>query len=135
MRRGARARRRHEELQKKMKASADAFEAAIPPGMRQLPPSRKPDLPPSRELRVSPATAPLRDGVSGGSGRDFVEIRNATLTGVVSHLFEIPPTRIVWDAPVDPDARYDFVLVLADGVPDEERRVVGDGSIAATWVG
>jgi uncharacterized protein (TIGR03435 family) len=55
-------------------------------------------------------------------------MRNASLKSVVAQLFEIPPPRIVWDASIDPDARYDFVLVLEDEVTDEERRrLVGEG--------
>jgi len=89
-------------------------DVAVPIGQ----PPRKPSLTPSRDLRVSPATAPAGEGASGGSGSDFIEIRNATLKAVVSTLHEISEARIDWPSSLNPDARYDFVLVL----PRPERR-------------
>jgi uncharacterized protein (TIGR03435 family) len=96
-----------------MRTSRQASSApAIPSAMDIVPPPRKPNLPPSRELRISPATLPEDKGPSGGSGADFVEIRNASLRGVISELYEMPQTRIEWPSSLRPDARYDFVLVL-----------------------
>jgi uncharacterized protein (TIGR03435 family) len=87
-------------------------EPASPSAMPVVPPPRKPKLPPSRELHISPATSPAGEGPSGGSGPDFVEMRNASLKAVVSKLYDMPETRIDWPSWLDPDARHDFVLVL-----------------------
>jgi uncharacterized protein (TIGR03435 family) len=86
--------------------------SATPSAMPVVPPPRKPKLPPSRALHISPATLPAGEGPSGGSGPDFVEIRNASLKAVVSKLYDMPETRIDWPSWLDPDARHDFVLVL-----------------------
>jgi uncharacterized protein (TIGR03435 family) len=75
-------------------------------------PPRRPNVQPSRDLRISPAAVPPDEGASGGSGSDFVEVRNATLKVVVSTLHEVSEARIDWPSSLDPDARYDFVLVL-----------------------
>jgi uncharacterized protein (TIGR03435 family) len=124
MRRGARTRR------DEARAGVQGALAGprIDPSRFELAPPRKPDLPPSRQLRVTPATAPADEGPSGGSGPDFVEIRNATLKGVVSELYDTPPARIEWPASLDPDARYDFVLVLPREESAESRtRLLRDG--------
>ena len=87
--------------------------SGVPPVMRVNPPPRRPEVPPSRELHVSPATRPAGDGPSGGSGSDFVEIRNVSLKALVAKLYDMPATRIDWPAPAgDLETRYDFVLVL-----------------------
>jgi len=96
--------------------------------MRPLPPARKPALAPSRELRVSPATRPADEGPSGGAGPDFVEIRNASLRGLVAQLFDMPHARIEWPSSLDPDARYDLVLVLPDeATRDARMRLLQEG--------
>jgi uncharacterized protein (TIGR03435 family) len=86
--------------------------SAAAPAMPVTPPVRRPNLQPSRDLRISPATVPPDEGASGGSGSDFVEVRNATLKAVVSTLHEVSQARIEWPSSLDPNARYDFVLVL-----------------------
>jgi uncharacterized protein (TIGR03435 family) len=124
LRRGARARRRE-------MAAAECAGAAVPPidpRLFELPPPRKPDLPPSRRLRVTPATAPAGDAPSGGCGADFVDVRNASLGAVVSYLYETPPSRIEWPASIDPAARFDFALVLPrDESAGERMRLVREG--------
>jgi uncharacterized protein (TIGR03435 family) len=102
--------------------------SAIPPSMRPLPPPRRPTAAPSRELRISPATRPADEGPSGGAGPDFVEIRNASLRGLVAQLFNMPDTRIEWPSSLDPSARYDFLLVLPAAEEREaQRRLMQDG--------
>jgi len=87
-------------------------EPAVRPAMRIVPPPRKPSLPRSRELLISPAALPVDEELSGGSGPDFIEIRHASLKPVVSKVWDMPEPRIDWPSSLDPDARYDFVLVL-----------------------
>jgi len=90
--------------------------SGLPAAMHPLPPPRKPRMPPSREPHIAPATASADDGPSGGSGPDFVEIRNASLREMIAQLYSTPHNRIEWPPSLEPDARYDFVLVL----PNEE---------------
>jgi uncharacterized protein (TIGR03435 family) len=117
-------------LQEMLRASRQGAPAppAVSPVMPVDPPPRKPNLPPSRDLRISPATLPAGEGPSGGSGPDFVEIRNAPLKAVVSKIWETPESRIDWPSSLDPDARYDFVLVLPHAESQEARmRLLQDG--------
>ncbi len=109
---------RHLREMMRARGQAPSGPAVFAPPMRIIPPPRKPNLAPSRELRIVPATRPATDGPSGSSGSDFIEIRNASLKGVVSQLYDMPDARIEWASSLDPKARYDFLLVL----PHEESR-------------
>ena len=109
-------------LQDMVRAWREGAAPMAPPAHERLPaadfamplarPPRRPSLQPSRDLRISPATVPPHEGASGDSGSDFVEVRNATLKAVVSTLHEVSEARIDWPSSLDPNARYDFVLVL-----------------------
>jgi uncharacterized protein (TIGR03435 family) len=99
-------------LRDMMRASRERIPPPASSAVPLVAPPRKPKLPPSRELRISPAAVPAGEGPSGGSGSDFVEIRNVSLKAVVAKLHDMPEVRIDWPSSLDPDARYDFVLVL-----------------------
>jgi uncharacterized protein (TIGR03435 family) len=101
---------------------------AAPPPMRVLPPTRKPNLAPSLEARIVPATLSPDEGPSGGTGPDFVEIRNASLGGVIAQLTNTPHVRIDWPSTLDLSARYDFTLVLPHAADHDTRmRLLQDG--------
>jgi uncharacterized protein (TIGR03435 family) len=67
---------------------------------------------PSRQPRISPATEAGEEGPTGGSGPDFIDIRHASLRGMLSQLYGMPLSRIEWPSRVDALARFDFALVL-----------------------
>jgi uncharacterized protein (TIGR03435 family) len=75
------------------------------------PPMRKPDLPPSYDVRIGPTHRALEDGPSGGSGPDFWVIEGAPLGPMLATLYDMPETRIDLSPPLD-TTRYDLVLVL-----------------------
>ena len=87
--------------------------APIPPlaMMRPQPPMRKPNLPPSYDVRIAPTHRTRDDGPSGGSGPDYWVIEGAPLGPVLATLYDIPETRIDL-SPFLETVRYDLVLVL-----------------------
>jgi uncharacterized protein (TIGR03435 family) len=74
-------------------------------------PMRKPNLPPSFEVRIAPTRRAPEAGPSGGSGPDYWVIEGAPLKPVLATLYDVPETRIDLPAPLE-NSRYDFVLVL-----------------------
>jgi uncharacterized protein (TIGR03435 family) len=87
-----------------------------------LPPPRRPDLPPSFEVRISPTSRRDDQSVAGGCGADFWAIEGAALRDVLPHLYETPGLRIEWPLSIDLDARYDFALVLPEEIDGERMR-------------
>jgi uncharacterized protein (TIGR03435 family) len=87
--------------------------APMPPlaMMRPQPPMRKPNLPPSYDVRIAPTHRTREDGPSGGSGLDYWVIEGAPLGPVLATLYDMPETRIDLSPPLD-TSRYDLVLVL-----------------------
>jgi hypothetical protein len=72
---------------------------------------RKPDLPPSYDVRIGPTHRAIEDGPSGGSGPDYWVIEGAPLGPMLATLYDMPETRIDLSPPLD-TSRYDLVLVL-----------------------
>jgi uncharacterized protein (TIGR03435 family) len=91
----------------------------MPPApIRCEPPSRRPDVSPSYEARITPTRRAPDEGPAGGSGPDFWVIQGARLRPVLSHLYDQLETRI--DLPPSLDSnRYDFTLVLPTPVGRE----------------
>jgi uncharacterized protein (TIGR03435 family) len=87
--------------------------APVPPfaAMGLQPPVRKPDVPPSTNVRISPTRRTHEEGPSGGSGPDYWVIEGAPLKPVLARLYDVPETRIDVPASLE-NERYDFVLVL-----------------------
>jgi uncharacterized protein (TIGR03435 family) len=87
--------------------------APVPPfaAIGLQPPVRKPDVPPSTNVRISPTRRTHEEGPSGGSGPDYWVIEGAPLKPVLARLYDVPETRIDVPASLE-NERYDFVLVL-----------------------
>jgi uncharacterized protein (TIGR03435 family) len=87
--------------------------APVPPFAAMGPqrPVRKPNVPPSNNVRISPTRRTREEGPSGGSGPDYWVIEGAPLKPVVARLYDVPETRIEVPASLE-NERYDFVLVL-----------------------
>jgi uncharacterized protein (TIGR03435 family) len=87
--------------------------APVPPfaAMGPQPPVRKPNVPPSNNVRISSTRRTREEGPSGGSGPDFWVIEGAPLKPVLARLYDVPDTRIDVPASLE-NERYDFVLVL-----------------------
>jgi len=79
--------------------------------------TEKPRVFPSRQPQISPASAEAVEGPTGGNGPDFIDIRNASLKGMLSQLYEMPASRIEWASAVEAHARFDFALVLPQPEP------------------
>jgi uncharacterized protein (TIGR03435 family) len=85
--------------------------------------TEKPRVSPSRQPHIVPAAAPVAEGPTGGNGSDFIDVRNASLKGMLSQLHEMPASRIEWASSVDANARFDFALVLPR--PEPRTTMVG----------
>jgi uncharacterized protein (TIGR03435 family) len=72
---------------------------------------RKPNLPPSYDVRIAPTRRTREEGPSGGSGPDYWVIEGVPLRPVLAKLYDVPETRIDLSPSLDTD-RYDLVLVL-----------------------
>jgi len=72
---------------------------------------RKPNLPPSYDVRIAPTRRRREEGPSGGSGPDYWVMEGVPLRPVLAKLYDMPETRIDLSPPLDTD-RYDLVLVL-----------------------
>jgi len=88
-------------------------------------PPKKPDVPPSDELHITPSNA---DGTISSSGPDYWMRRGFELKAILAEISGVGPTRVELPAALDTGARYDFVLVP----PHEEdtetiNRLVRDG--------
>ncbi len=106
-----------------MAMSARARKGGAPPmpppqAIRPAPPARKPNLPPSYDVRITPTRRTVEDGPSGGSGPDYWVIEGAPLSPVLAKLYDISETRIDLPASLD-SSRYDFVLVLPRNATQE----------------
>jgi uncharacterized protein (TIGR03435 family) len=71
---------------------------------------RKPDVVPSNDVYVTP-TPPASPGRSSSSMPEFRSHEGVRLREIVAELFDLPESRVELAAPIDDDARYDFVLV------------------------
>jgi len=93
--------------------------------------TQRPDVPASHRPSIRPAAAPSHEGPAGGSGRDFIDVRNASLKGILSELHDVPPSRIAWVSTVDASERFDFALVLPYPEPRHTMRgLLRDGIVA-----
>jgi uncharacterized protein (TIGR03435 family) len=89
----------------------DAPHSSPLPPIRHQSPTRKPDVPPSYDVRITPTRRAGTEGPAGGSGPDFWVIEGARLRPVLANLYDVLETRI--DLPVSLESnRYDFRLVL-----------------------
>jgi len=68
----------------------------------------KPNLPPSNDVAISPATV---SGTVSATMGDFLVRRGFDLKTVMAEVYEIEPSRIVLPASLDTKERWDFVLV------------------------
>jgi uncharacterized protein (TIGR03435 family) len=85
----------------------------MPPfaAMGPQPAMRKPNLPPSNDVRIAATHRTREEGPTGGSGPDYWVIEGAPLKPVLARLYDMPETRIDVPASLE-NERYDFVLVL-----------------------
>ena len=87
--------------------------APVPPfaAMGPQPVVKKPNLPPSNDVRIAPTRRRREEGASGGNGPDYWVIEGAPLKPVLARLYDVPETRIEVPTSLE-NERYDFVLVL-----------------------
>ena len=114
----------------RMPPRASAGAAFVPPPHRTpaIAPPRKPNLPASYDLRISPTARKRGEGPSGGCGSDYWTIEGVHLKAVLSKLYEVPESRIDLHPSLDSDARYDFFLVLPrDESQETMRRLMQEG--------
>jgi uncharacterized protein (TIGR03435 family) len=76
-----------------------------------LPVPTKPDVPASREVRISKSGRTRGDRPAGGAGSDFWTMEGVPLRAVLSKIYDTPDRRIELPAALD-DGRFDFMLVL-----------------------
>jgi uncharacterized protein (TIGR03435 family) len=79
---------------------------------RPLPLPARPNLPPSRDVRISPSSRPPGAGMAGGAGSDFWIMEGVPLTPVLAKIYDMPEHRIEIPPALARD-RFDFALVLA----------------------
>jgi hypothetical protein len=82
---------------------------------------------PSYDVYVSPTKRPVGER-SGASLQDFWSHEGVRVKEVLSDLYGLPESRIELAAPIDDDARFDFVLVPPrEESPDTMKRLMQEG--------